>query len=92
MLPMTLSIVSDLRNILTQFGESIVTRIRGNMVIKKLMASGETARSIESVVQDDEAGTVLQILSNLALLTLSEPYPYLGIRGGRGRNVKVRGD
>lgn len=61
------------------------------MVIKKLMASGETARSIEAVVQDDEAGTVLQILSNLALLTLSEPYPYLGIRGGRGRNVKSSG-
>lgn len=67
---MTLNIVNEITNILNKYGESISLRLKGSMAEKGLMASGQTASSIEYKVSEQDFKTILSILSSIALPAL----------------------
>lgn len=84
--------MSVVTEILEKHGKYIVDGLRSSMNSKGLNSSGKTKASIESRVFQENFMTVLEIVANIALLTLSEPYPELGIKGGRGPNIRTTGE
>lgn len=81
-----------IEEILNKYGDQIVDGLRKSMDQKGLNASGKTKASIESKVFRENFYTVLEITAGIGLLALSEPYPELGIKGGRGKNVRTTGE